>query len=83
VVLVVPEWWGLTDYPRMRAKMLAQLGYVAMTIDIYGDGKIVDNPKDAQDAAMPFYQNPEVAKQRLDAAIAKVKTIPQADSSQQ
>src|SRR4051812_39142046 len=30
VVLVVHEWWGLTDYPRMRAKKLAELGYLAM-----------------------------------------------------
>lgn len=82
IVLVVPEWWGLTDYPRMRAKMLAEMGYVAMAVDIYGDGKIVDNPKDAQNAAMPFYQNPEVAKQRLDAALTKAKTFSQADTSQ-
>src|ERR1700760_4313489 len=34
-VLVVPEWWGLNDYPRMRAKMLAQLGYIAMAVDMY------------------------------------------------
>jgi len=25
-VLVVPEWWGLNDYPKMRAKQLAELG---------------------------------------------------------
>ncbi len=38
-ILVVPEWWGLNDYPKMRAKMLARLGYVALAVDIYGDGK--------------------------------------------
>src|SRR5215469_14891522 len=36
-VIVIPEWWGLNDYPRMRAKMLAGLGYVAMALDMYGD----------------------------------------------
>jgi dienelactone hydrolase len=46
-VLVVPEWWGLNDYPRMRAKMLAQLGYVALAVDIYGDGRVTADPKQA------------------------------------
>lgn len=82
IILVVPEWWGLTDYPRMRAKMLAQMGYIAMAVDMYGDGKIMGNPKDAQDAATPFYKNPQMGKDRLDAALAKVKTYPQADTSQ-
>src|SRR6476619_1463448 len=36
-ILVVHEWWGLTDYPRNRAKQLAGLGYIAMAVDMYGD----------------------------------------------
>lgn len=82
VVLVVPEWWGLTDYPRMRAKKLAELGYLAMAVDVYGDGKIAQNPKEAMDFAGPFYTNPQMAKERLDAALAKAKTFAQADTAQ-
>ncbi len=36
-VLVFPEFWGLTDYPKRRAAMLAELGYVGMAADVYGD----------------------------------------------
>ena len=82
VVLVVHEWWGLTDYPRMRAKKLAELGYLALAVDLYGNGRTADNPTDAQNLAMPFYQNPQIAFQRLMAAEQKVKTLPQADTSQ-
>ncbi len=82
IVLVVPEWWGLTDYPRMRARQLAQLGYLAMAVDMYGNGKVADNPDEALKSAMPFYKNPQEAKARLDAALAKAKTYPQADTSQ-
>lgn len=82
VVLVIPEWWGLTEYPRMRAKMLAEMGYIAMAVDMYGDGRIAANPKDAEKEATPFYTAPQMAKERLDAALAKVKTYVQADSSQ-
>src|SRR6476660_7972980 len=66
----------------MRAKQLAQLGYLAMTADMYGDGKIADNPEEAQKAATPFYANPKMGKERLDAALAKAKTYPQADTTQ-
>ena len=80
-VLVVPEWWGLNDYPKMRARELAKLGYVALAVDIFGDGKIADNPDSAGAWAKPFYMHPEKAKARIDAAIAKVKTYPQVDTA--
>ena len=47
-VLVVPEWWGLNDYIKMRARKLAELGYIAMATDVFGDGKIAANPTEAQ-----------------------------------
>ncbi len=46
-VLVVHEWWGLNDYIRRRARMLAELGYGALAVDMYGDGSVADNPGDA------------------------------------
>jgi dienelactone hydrolase len=46
-VLVVHEWWGLNDYARTRARMLAELGYVAFAADMYGDGKTTTHPQEA------------------------------------
>ncbi len=80
-ILVVPEWWGVTDYTRSRVKQLAELGYIAITVDMYGNGKIADNPTDAGNYAMPFYKNPQLAKGRLDAALAKLETYPQLDTA--
>ena len=81
IVLVVHEWWGLTEYPRMRARMLAQLGYLAMAVDMYGNGKIANSPEEAMKAATPFYQNPKNATAILTAALDKAKSLPQADTS--
>jgi dienelactone hydrolase len=53
-----------------------------MTVDIYGNGKIADNPDSAGKFASVFYQNPQLAKDRLDAAIAKLKTYAQTDTSE-
>lgn len=80
-VLVVPEWWGLNDYAKMRASELAKLGYIAMAIDVYGNGKTADNPDSAGAYAMPFYKNPQMAKARIEAAIAKIKSYAQTDAN--
>jgi dienelactone hydrolase len=77
--LVVPEWWGLNDYPKNRARQLASLGYIAMAVDMYGNGKIAADPKEAQALAGTFYQNPQLGKTRLDAAIKKIKEFQQTD----
>ncbi len=46
-VIIVHEWWGLNDYIVHRAHMLAELGYVALAIDMYGGGQVADNPDQA------------------------------------
>ena len=80
-VLVVHEWWGLGEYARSRAKQLAELGYIAMAVDMYGNGRTAEDPGGAQILATPFYMNPQLAKTRLDAAITKLKTYAQTDTS--
>lgn len=82
VVLIIPEWWGLNDYAKGRAKQLAELGYLAMAVDMYGEGRTADNPDLASKMAAPFYENPAYAKGRFDAALAKIKTNPMADTNQ-
>ncbi len=48
-VLVVHEWWGLNDYAKKRARMLAELGYVAFAADMYGNGQVTDKPDQARE----------------------------------
>lgn len=78
-ILIVPEWWGLNDYPRMRARKLAELGYIALASDVFGDGKIAANPTEAQEFTTPFYKDPTKAKSILDAALMKLKEYSQTD----
>ncbi|TDH26064.1 dienelactone hydrolase family protein [Segetibacter sp. 3557_3] len=80
-VLVLPEWWGLNDYTRSRARQLASLGYIAMAVDMYGQGKIAADPTEAQALATPFYMNPQLTRFYVDAALSKLKTYKQADTS--
>ena len=67
-VLVVPEWWGLNDYAKGRARQLAQLGYVALAVDMYGGGQATTDPKKAGELAGQFYGKPLMAE-RAQAAL--------------
>lgn len=81
LVLVIHEWWGLNDYAKMRAKKLAELGYVALAVDMYGNGQMGNDPDAAGKLAMPFYQNPDRAKKHVLAAIENVKSNPLIDTT--
>jgi dienelactone hydrolase len=72
-VIVIHEWWGLTDYPKKRAEMLAKLGYVALAADMYGDGKIADNPADAQKFAGESMKDVNLFKSKFLAAMDFLK----------
>jgi len=78
-ILIVPEWWGLNDYPRMRARKLAELGYIAMAVDVFGNGKTAANPTEAQELTAPFYKDPVILKKLLDAALNKIREYKQTD----
>jgi dienelactone hydrolase len=79
-VLVVPEWWGLNDYSKMRVRKLAELGYIAMATDVFGGGKVASNPTEAQQFTGPMYKDPTLAKSLLDGALNKLKEYSQTDS---
>ena len=78
-IIVVPEWWGNNDYSKGRARQLAELGYIAIAVDFYGEGKIAENPADAMAYATPFYKDPQLGLSRMEAALTKIKEYPQTD----
>ncbi len=80
-VLIVPEWWGLNDYVRHRAQMLAELGYTALAVDMYGEGKIATNPDEAGKLSSGVMKNVDVAKARFMAAMEFLKEQPRVDPS--
>ncbi len=80
-VIVVHEWWGHNQYARKRAKMLAELGYIALAVDMYGDGKQANHPDDAGKFAMAIMQNMPTAKARFNAGLNFLKEQPQTDKS--
>lgn len=78
-VLVVHEWWGQNEYVRKRARMLAELGYTALALDMYGEGKLADHPDDARKFSSEVMKNFPVAKGRFLAALELLKQQPTVD----
>ena len=75
-ILVVHEWWGHNDYARKRARMLAELGYTALAVDMYGDGKQAAHPEDAGKFAGEVRKNAAAAKARFLAAMKLLQSQP-------
>jgi dienelactone hydrolase len=67
-VLIVHEWWGHNDYVRKRAEMLADLGYVAFALDMYGDGRQASHPKEAAEFSGEIQRNHTLGMKRFLAA---------------
>ena len=75
-VLVVHEWKGLNDYAKRRAEQLAELGYVAFAADIYGDGKIAADAKEAGALAGLYKKDRALLRARTAAGLATLKAQP-------
>lgn len=79
-ILVVHEWWGHNEYARERADMLADLGYVALAVDMYGDGKVAEHPDDAGAFTQEVVSNLDEAKARFESALNTLKSHPNVDA---
>ncbi|MDD9811143.1 MAG: dienelactone hydrolase family protein [Gammaproteobacteria bacterium] len=67
-VLVVHEWWGCNDYIRGRAEQLANCGYTALAVDMYGDGQTAQTPEAAGKLMNAVLGDMETGQARLRAA---------------
>ncbi len=75
-ILVVHEWWGQNEYPRERARKLAAMGYTALAVDMYGDGKTAAHPDDAGKFASAVGGDLPLARARFEAALAALREQP-------
>lgn len=78
-VLVVHEWWGQNEYARKRAMMLAESGYVALAVDMYGEGKVARNPDEAARFADQVMKDRNIIEERFNAALAFIRQQPLVD----
>jgi dienelactone hydrolase len=80
-VLVVHEWDGLGDYAKMRAEMLAKLGFIAFAPDIYGKGVRPATPQQAAQESSKYGKDRALMRQRVQAGLEQLKNNPDVDTS--
>jgi dienelactone hydrolase len=64
----VPEWWGLNDFAKEKARALAKLGYVALAVDMYGEGQFTTDPAEAAKLSGQFRDHSDLWRERVRAA---------------
>lgn len=71
-VIVVPDWWGHSNFARNRARALAKLGYTAMVMDMVGGGMYAETIPKAKELMNTVTSNPKIMKAHF---ISAIKTL--------
>jgi dienelactone hydrolase len=80
-VIVVHEWWGHNDYARTRAMQLAKMGYVALAVDMYGDGRTANHPDNAMAFMQEATKDTARAVERFNAGLALLRADEHVDAT--
>jgi dienelactone hydrolase len=72
-VIVAHEWWGLNDYVKSRAEKLAELGYVAFALDMYGDQRVTEHAQEASGWMKQITENVDQWQARALAGLEVLK----------
>lgn len=80
-VLVAPEWWGVVEHPKTVAERLANEGFVAVVMDIYGDGKMTTDAHQANEWMTQMLENSDELMNRCRVIFDAVASLPQVDGT--
>ncbi len=70
LLLIMPNWLGVTDIAIKRAQKMAGDKYVAFVADMYGDGKTCEGPPTSQEWMMAVRADRGEGRKRVNAALA-------------
>lgn len=79
-VLVTHEAWGLGEHAKDRAERLAQLGYVALAVDMFGEGKQATSVQEGLQWIQILSNDPKEQRSRIRAAYDALSALPQVDN---
>lgn len=67
-IMIAHAWKGLDDFTKEKAIALAELGYAAFAIDLYGEGKVASSNIEAASLMKPLFINRKLLQKRMLAA---------------
>jgi len=81
LVLVAPAFEGRNQFSIDKATELAQLGYVALAMDVYGEARVGEGVQASMDLMMPFFNDRAMLRQRVLAAYNAAKELEVVDAN--
>ena len=81
-IIVAPEWWGRNEYTEQRARELAEHGYAALAIDMYGDKNVTTDAKQAYEWMMQTFANADTIVNRAQAGLDTLAAQPEVNADQ-
>lgn len=79
VVMLIHDWNGIDEYEKRRVQMLAERGYAAFAVDLYGQGNRPSTVEESQAASRALYDDREAMRSRLFAGLEQVQMMPGVD----
>ncbi len=80
-IIVAHAWMGQDPFARQQAERMARLGYIGFAADLYGEGKVAANEKEATELMLPLFQDRALLQKRIQAAFEVVRRHPDVDRS--
>ena len=68
-IFIIHDWDELTDYEKSRAKMLSDMGYDAIAVDLFGIDAKLDSRDDFRRETGALYRNRDEFRKRISTAI--------------
>lgn len=81
-IIVAPEWWGRNEYTEQRARELAEHGYAALAIDMYGDKNVTTDAKQAYEWMMQTFADADTIVNRAKAGLDTLAAQPEVKADQ-
>lgn len=81
-IIVAPEWWGRNEYTEQRARELAEHGYAALAIDMYGDKNVTTDAKQAYEWMMQSFADADTIVNRAQAGLDTLAAQPEVNPTQ-
>ncbi|MDO5652069.1 MAG: dienelactone hydrolase family protein [Moraxella sp.] len=80
-ILVAPEWWGMVEHPKAVTERLASLGFAAVAMDVYGDGKLTTDAAKAGEWMTAALADQDALMARCGVILADFANLPEVDST--
>lgn len=80
-IIIAHAWRGLDEFAQEKAKILAEMGYVAFAADLYGNGKVAKDDQESLALMMPLFLDRSMLQKRIAAAFDVVSRHPLVETS--